>query len=200
MLYMLAILSVVPLAILQPLRSIPAQRGSVMMSAVQTDADSETADDSDWSAVDAWLLASGEAVKEEGLKNHRWHATSKGHMHEHFVERNVKMRQWSALGASERLETNLERLGFKVPSTIQAAAFGHVVRGENLLLADANGMGKTFVSWPRSFNQSTRLPALPTPLANPDRLPKHATQARVRRADCAEVVGVGGAKGQDTTG
>lgn len=145
---MLLAISVLPLAILQPLRVCPAQRAaSVMMSAVETDAESDTADDSDdWSAVDAWLAESSQgaaAAMEEGSLNHRWESTSKGHMHEHFVERNAKMREWAALGASERLETNLQRLGFSVPSTTQAAAFAHVLGGENLLLADANGMGKT---------------------------------------------------------
>lgn len=101
----------------------------------------------DWSELDAWLAEGAAGLHEEAARSSarpRLSVRTAGHhSHDHFFNHNLKMRDWSALGASRRLVSNLQRLGFDQPSTAQASAFGPISRGEDLLLAEATGMGKT---------------------------------------------------------
>jgi hypothetical protein len=96
----------------------------------------------DWSELDRWLQEGAMGMHEEMRVSTRPRLSVRtaGHVHEHFHHRRS---DWSALGASPRLVENVGRLGFEQPSTTQSNAFEAIAKGENLLLADANGMGKT---------------------------------------------------------
>ena len=96
-----------------------------------------------WSELDAWLEGQHESQPEPRQRRARWTATAAGHIHEHFHPHNTRMREWAALGASERLVANLARLGYDRPSVAQSNAFAPIAAGENVLLADDHGAGKT---------------------------------------------------------
>lgn len=108
-------------------------------------AEVEPAQVEDWSALDDWLAEGARArVRLTGPQQRPcWHATSAGHQRDSFEHRSAKMRKWASIGASERLQENLLRLGYLQPSAAQASAWQPISEGSNLLLADANGMGKT---------------------------------------------------------
>lgn len=100
------------------------------------------ASDDDWAEMDQWLSRKLEEPAEQPRNTRqRWETISKGHVHDHFLSQNAK--RWEALGASARLSANLEALGFEHPSTAQALCFEPLRNGKDVLLADANGCGKT---------------------------------------------------------
>jgi len=97
-----------------------------------------------WGDLDNWLAeGTHEPSGESGMMaRHRWTVTSAGHVHDSGIYHHRHV-NWKALAATPRLEQNLERLGFDKPSAPQVAAFGPIMRGSNVLLADSNGKGKT---------------------------------------------------------
>lgn len=101
-------------------------------------------EEEDWSELDAWLAEGSHEVEKQFGPSIRpnWSATSAGHQHEHFHP-NGKLRDWSALGASPRLVRNLKARSYEVPSMVQANVFGNIIKGDSMLIADANGVGKS---------------------------------------------------------
>ena len=134
----LATASLLPISSFSPLiRSAPCLR-TMPVSMVE---------DADWSELDAWLTSSSERNKGQAATaamptRQRWSTTAKGHVHDSFWSSGTK--SWSQLGVSERLEANLVRLGFERPSRTQSLSYKAMMSSEApVLLADANGMGKT---------------------------------------------------------
>lgn len=116
---------------------------SVHSSLTPRDTVEEQEQELSWSELDAWLEGQHESQPEPRQRRARWTATAAGHIHEHFHPHNTRMREWAALGASERLVDNLARLGYDRPSVAQSNSFAPIAAGENVLLADDHGAGKT---------------------------------------------------------
>ena len=117
-------------------RSYRRQLSCVLSTATSTTAlgpDPDAAEDAeDWSELDRWLEEGVHETQRSGLTNRpRWVKTSLGHQHEHWEHHNSKMRHWTSVGASERLEVNLARLGFLRPSTAQSEAFAPIANGNS---------------------------------------------------------------------
>jgi len=109
-------------------------------------------DAGEWASLDRWLLKEGEdeggAVATASLQDRpitveggTLSQTSAGHQHEHFYSKAAG--GFAELGASERLVANLAWAGVTRPSVAQADAFGAVLRGESMVLAQPSGTGKT---------------------------------------------------------
>ena len=139
-----------------PLRAVTkstANPSSVHSSLTPRDTVEEQEQELSWSELDAWLEGEQEkegwsdgqheSQPEPRQRRARWTATAAGHIHEHFHPHNMRMREWAALGASERLVDNLARLGYDRPSVAQSNSFAPIAAGENVLLADDHGAGKT---------------------------------------------------------
>ena len=99
------------------------------------------ADEEEWSPLDQWLQKGGAERKAGSTLEARAPVTveSAGHIHSHFFGRG----SFEQLGVSEPLCASLAACGYTQPSTAQVASFKVQAKGEDLVLAQPSGSGKT---------------------------------------------------------
>ena len=98
-------------------------------------------DEEEWSPLDQWLQKGGAERKAGSTLEARapWTVESAGHIHSHFFGRG----SFEQLGVSEPLCASLAECGYTQPSTAQVASFKVQAKGEDLVLAQPSGSGKT---------------------------------------------------------
>lgn len=99
------------------------------------------ADEEEWSPLDQWLQKGGAERKAGSTLEARapWTVESAGHIHSHFFGRG----SFEQLGVSDPLCASLAACGYTQPSTAQVASFKVQAKGEDLVLAQPSGSGKT---------------------------------------------------------
>ena len=101
--------------------------------------------EAEWSPLDQWLEKGG------GTENTKagsaatlearapWTVESAGHIHSHFFGRG----SFEKLGVSQPLCESLAACGYTQPSTAQQTSFEVQAKGEDVVLAQPSGSGKT---------------------------------------------------------
>ena len=101
--------------------------------------------EAEWSPLDQWLekgvgtenTKAGSAATLEARAP--WTVESAGHIHSHFFGRG----SFEKLGVSQPLCESLAACGFTQPSTAQQTSFEVQAKGEDVVLAQPSGSGKT---------------------------------------------------------
>jgi len=95
------------------------------------------ANEEEWSPLDQWLQKGGAEARARAVPS--WTVESAGHIHSHFFGRG----SFEQLGVSAPLCESLAACGYTQPSTSQVASFKVQAKGEDLVLAQPSGSGKT---------------------------------------------------------
>ena len=95
------------------------------------------ADEGEYAVLDQWLQKGGAEASARAMPS--WTVESAGHIHSHFFGRG----SFEQLGVSAPLCASLAASGFTQPSTAQVASFKVQAKGEDLVLAQPSGSGKT---------------------------------------------------------
>lgn len=93
----------------------------------------------EWSPLDRWLSKSEQGDEDFAPTVPSWTIQSSGHMHSHFFGRGT----FEALGLSPPLCEAMAECGYTQPSTAQVASFKAQARGQDVVLAQPSGSGKT---------------------------------------------------------
>ena len=127
--------SAVSALVLRP-RSSPLRARLPRMMATETAAVA----DEEWSPLDQWLSDAHDEHDNEFAPNvPSWTIESAGHMHSHFYGRG----DFEHLGLSPPLCESLAECGFTQPSCAQQISFKPQAQGQDLVLAQPSGSGKT---------------------------------------------------------
>ena len=103
----------------------------------------EGGSEAEWSPLDQWLEKGAEKTKAGAAATLEarapWTVESAGHIHSHFFGRG----SFEQLGVSQPLCESLAACGYTQPSTAQVASFKAQAKGEDVVLAQPSGSGKT---------------------------------------------------------
>ena len=100
--------------------------------------------EAEWSPLDQWLEKGGGAEETKAGSatleaRAPWTVESAGHIHSHFFGRG----SFEKLGVSQPLCESLAACGYTQPSTAQQTSFEVQAKGEDVVLAQPSGSGKT---------------------------------------------------------